>query len=176
MKNERVEETNEAVDRQRNCEWWLFDKCALRKPFWDEERQKSGICKSNGSSDYYRAEVRLQVKALSTCGIGKPGWNLALGGWFQAALVYFLEASRSQGMEGDQEPPLPETENKWIFQRVKNGRLGTCPHVVRKWPTAQGGLPSGEMKGRGVTDHHPPVLGCSCHSRHKLASNSNLCC
>lgn len=63
-------------------------------------------------------------------------------------------------------------ENKWIFERVKIGWLGKCPHVVRKWPSCAGLAPIWRDERPGVTDHHPPLLGCSCHSRQKLASNS----
>lgn len=63
-------------------------------------------------------------------------------------------------------------ENKWIFKRVKNGWLGKCPHAVRKWPSRAGLAPIRRDERPGVTDHHPPLLGCFCHSRQKLASNS----
>lgn len=117
----------------------------------------------------YHTEVRPQVNILSTF------WNLTLEGWFQASLVYVLEASKNQGHEGWPRGANATTEtgeNKWIFERVKNGWLGKCPHVVRKWPSRAGLAPIWRDERPGVTDHHPPLLGCSCHSRQKLASNS----
>lgn len=47
----------------------------------------------------------------------KPMWNLVLDSWFKAALVYCFEASKSQGMEGDQERPTTETGKQMGFQK-----------------------------------------------------------
>lgn len=53
-------------------------------------------------------EVRPQVSILSIC------WNLTLEGWFQASLVYFLEAVvRIKGVKGDREGPT---------RRLKQGK------------------------------------------------------
>lgn len=139
-KNERVKETDESVCCQENCERWLFDKCALRRPFWDEERQKSDICKGSGSSVYYRAALNQSSRARFhsgfvsyriwpwMAGLRQP-WSTA---WKQVRVGAWRVTERSRWLK---------QENKWNFKRVKNGWLEKCPHAVRKWPSRAGLAP-----------------------------------
>lgn len=89
--------------------------------FWESyswmKKDKSGICKSNGSSVYYRIALNQSSRARFHPGFvsyhaesaftwsetsgesavylwdRKPSWNLALDGWFQAALDGWFQAA-----------------------------------------------------------------------------------